>query len=118
MIDEIKQIIGEYEDGTVNLNKYTLPSGIAYLQKDLCPNGITDTRYGTFDIDEYVAGVLKQEYGGLLANLPEAGKVAAIAARTFVIKSTNNCSIAFGSSEYVGPAGSNDKEPKIWEAKE
>ncbi len=26
--------------------------------------------------------------------------------------------LAFGSSEYVGPAGSNDKEPKIWEAKE
>ena len=62
-----------------------------------CSNGITVEGHGTFDLEEYVAGVVSGEaYTG--ENI-EALKAQAVAARTYVLKSTNGCQKSIKSSD-------------------
>lgn len=58
-----------------------------------CPNGVTVTgeNAGTYDLEEYVAGVVTAENSYYDGDNIEAMKAQAIAARTFVLKETNNC---------------------------
>ncbi len=58
-----------------------------------CPNGVTITggEYsGTYDLEEYVAGVVEAEMGYADFNI-EAKKALAVAARTYVLNRTNYC---------------------------
>lgn len=62
-----------------------------------CPNGITVTGdyAGTYDLDDYIQKVVTAENGG--AN-DEALKALAIAARTYALNYTNNCSKSIPNS--------------------
>ena len=67
-----------------------------------CPNGVTVNGVGTLDLEDYVAGVVSAENYYVNTKDPdniEAMKAQAIAARTFVLDSTNNCSDPIGSSQ-------------------
>lgn len=62
-----------------------------------CPNGITvtGTDAGTYELDDYIERVVTAENGGAH---PEALKALAIAARTYAINRTNNCSDSIPNS--------------------
>ena len=63
--------------------------------EEYCPNGITVSGVGTLDFEEYVAGVVSHENAYKSEKDPknnEAMKAQAIAARTYAIKLTDNCS--------------------------
>lgn len=64
-----------------------------------CPNGITVTgkNAGTYDLEEYVAGVVSGESWG--GQDIEAYKAQAIAARTYAINRTDNCSKSIDNGE-------------------
>lgn len=66
---------------------------------DYCPNGITVTgkNAGTYDLEEYVAGVVSGESWG--GQDIEAYKAQAIAARTYAINRTDNCSKSIDNGE-------------------
>ena len=59
-----------------------------------CPNGITVTgnNAGTYDLEEYVAGVVASENAYSKNGVIEAMKAQAVAARTIALKATSNCS--------------------------
>jgi len=75
------------------------PAGLDYgYYSANCP-GITvegGDSPGTYPLEEYVAGVVKNENGGAG---PEGLKVQAILARTYALKVTNNCSLPIKDSE-------------------
>ena len=60
-----------------------------------CPNGITVIGSGTYDLDEYVAGVVAHEN---YTNYMESMKAQAIAARTYALAVTKNCTKPIGNS--------------------
>jgi len=96
IIDEIKEIVEDYEEEEEPQNNI-----IALMSTAYCSNGITVQGEGTLDFNEYLIGVLSAEYGGLITDNPEAAKAAAVAIRTFVIAKTDNCSRSISSSESV-----------------
>lgn len=62
-----------------------------------CPGVMLTGDYaGTYPLEEYVAGVVKNENGG--AGI-EGLKTQAILARTYVLKVTNNCTTSINNSE-------------------
>lgn len=60
-----------------------------------CPNGITVIGSGTYDLDEYVAGVVAHEN---YSSYMESMKAQAVAARTYALATTNNCTKPIGNS--------------------
>lgn len=60
-----------------------------------CPNGITVIGSGTYDLDDYVAGVVAHEN---YTSYMESMKAQAIAARTYALAVTNNCTKPIGNS--------------------
>lgn len=103
MVDDIRKIVEEYEARNGNNNATSNNTGVAgleYLQMDLCPDGLVSS-YGTVDLDTFVAYALKQEYGGMLTNRPETGKLAAIAVRTFIYNASGHCTKSFANSQTV-----------------
>lgn len=65
-------------------------------------SGITVNGYGTYSLEDYVAGVIGPEFGSLTDN-DEAAKAYGIAIRTFALNNTNNCktSIAGDTTKQV-----------------
>lgn len=64
---------------------------VAYIgPSTLCPNGITIEDVGTFDFEEYIAGVVSRE--AYTSEGMEALKAQAVAARTYALKYTDYCS--------------------------
>lgn len=65
-----------------------------------CPNGITVTgnNAGTYDLEEYVAGVVASENAYSKNNIIESMKAQAIAARTVALKATSNCTTPIENS--------------------
>lgn len=88
---EFYEYIMEQEYGNLAFTKsYAYCSGITV--KDTSDNII-----GTYDLEKYVAGVIANEaYAG---EGVEAYKAQAIAARTYALKLTNNCSSSIKNSE-------------------
>lgn len=67
-----------------------------------CPNGITVKGVGTLSIDDYVAGVVSAENSYKDSKNPdniETMKAQAIAARTYAVNSTKNCTKEIGNSQ-------------------
>lgn len=62
----------------------------------LCPNGVTIEGEGTFDLEEYVAGVVSNE--AYTSEGIEALKAQAVAARTYVLNYTNYCEKTISNS--------------------
>jgi len=61
------------------------------------PSQITVTGYRSMSMDEYVKGVVNKEMG---ANIPEALKAQAIAARSYALATTNNASSPICATQY------------------
>lgn len=68
---------------------YTGPSA-------LCPNGVTIQDVGTFELEEYIAGVVTNE--AYTSEGMEALKAQAVAARTYVLYYTDYCSKSIPNS--------------------
>lgn len=67
-----------------------------------CPNGITVSGTGTISLEDYIAGVVSAENSYKNSQNPdniEAMKAQAIAARTYAVNSTSNCSKSIGNSQ-------------------
>ncbi len=62
---------------------------------------------GTYDLEEYVAGVVSREVGGF--NDDVVYQVAAIAARTYVLRNHDNCTIAGNSTRQAFAPTNNEK---------
>ena len=70
--------------------------------KNYCPNGITVEGVGTLDLEDYIAGVISKENYYINSNDKdniEAMKAQAIAARTYAINYTDNCTKKISNSE-------------------
>ena len=70
---------------------------VKFGDSDLCLNGVTvkntDGSTENVPLEEYVAGVVQGELGGYLNSIGiEAAKAQAVAARTYVLYTTSNCS--------------------------
>ncbi len=64
-----------------------------------CPNGVTVEGSGTYDFEEYIAGVVNAEIGYDTGNNIEAMKAQAVAARTFTLYMTENCTKPIANSQ-------------------
>lgn len=83
MAEEIYLLYKDYGPNQTCAVSYAGPSS-------LCPNGVTVEDTGTFDLEEYVAGVVGAEmYDSFHI---ESKKALAVAARTYVLKLTDYCS--------------------------
>ena len=60
-------------------------------------SGVTVEGYGTYSLDEYVAGVLAAEFSYTIQN-DELGKAYAIVTRSYTLAHTNNCKNSITSS--------------------
>lgn len=80
--DEIYLLYEQIGPSKVCGASYTGPSS-------LCPNGITVENIGTFDFEEYIAGVVSNE--AYHSEGMEALKAQAVAARTYALNRTNYC---------------------------
>ena len=93
VVDEIFLRVAFYEDISSSKNYakvYGFCSGITVVDGDGNP-------IGTYSLDEYVAGVISGE--AWPGQNMEAYKAQAIAARTFALYRTNNCSTTIDSSD-------------------
>ena len=70
--------------------KDNMPASSSFVSTS-CPNGITIVGDKTYELDEYVAGVVEAENNWYEGDNINAMKAQAIAARTYVLKYTNNC---------------------------
>lgn len=75
---------------------------------------VTGNHAGTYSLEEYVAGVVKQEIGG---THPEAQKAQAVAARSYLLgqkKNSDNCTVTNGQSfqamARIDPNNSSDQQ--------
>lgn len=95
MITEIYDTYGLYEylAGEKNKTKCT-----SYDSINIDCSGITVAGYGTYPLEDYVAGVLGPEFGGLTDN-EEVTKAYGTAIRTFALKNTNNCKTTIGATD-------------------
>lgn len=64
-----------------------------------CPNGVTVEGAGTYDLEEYIAGVVNAENGYYKGNNIEAMKAQAVASRTFTLYMTDKCTKSIGNSQ-------------------
>lgn len=64
-----------------------------------CPNGVTVEGSGTYDLEEYIAGVVNAENGYYKGNNIEAMKAQAVASRTFTLYMTDKCTKSIGNSQ-------------------
>ena len=74
------------------------PSYTSASAGNYCPNGITVEGSGTYDLDEYIAGVITAENSYEKNGNIEASKANAIAARTYALNRTDNCTKPIGNS--------------------
>ena len=81
---------------------------IQYIEKYKDCKSITVVGSGTFAIEDYVAGVVEHE--GYTDEGIEALKAQAVAARTYAINQTKNCTKAIGNSTYSQTFSSNPSE--------
>ncbi len=73
-----------YDTGSSSLDyHYSYCAGVTVIDQD------TDEVIGTYELEEYVAGVVSKEAYSYFH--PEALKAQAIAARTYVLNATKNC---------------------------
>lgn len=63
-----------------------------------CLNGVTVIGEGTFDLEEYVAGVVAHENTLHIGENIENMKAQAVAARTYVLNKTQNCAMPIQNS--------------------
>lgn len=80
-------------DGNTNETNSCVNVGEVYAE---C-TGVNVSGYGTYSLDEYVAGVLPAEFGVTIQN-DELGKAYAIVARSYLMAQTNNCQNSITSS--------------------
>lgn len=80
--DDIYSLYGEFGPSQTCSVSYSGPSS-------LCPGGITVEGEGTFDFEEYVAGVVQHE--AYTSMNMEALKAQAVAARTYALIATDYC---------------------------
>ncbi len=64
----------------------------------ICLNGVTVIGEGTFDLEEYVAGVVQHENTLRIGENIENMKAQAVAARSYVLNKTQNCSVPIQNS--------------------
>ena len=88
----IKQIYLYYNE--INDNENANSSYISTV----CTNGVTVEGDKTYSLDEYVAGVVAHENYYSVGNNIEAMKAQAVAARTFTLKMTSNCTKSIENS--------------------
>ena len=74
------------------------PSYTSSSNSEYCPNGITVEGSGTYDLDDYIAGVISAENSYEKNGNIEASKANAVAARTYALNKTNNCTTSIGNS--------------------
>ncbi len=82
---------------------------------EFCTDGVTVTgkNAGTYDLEEYIAGVVEAE---MYADFPmESKKALAVAARSYVIASTNSCEQAIDNSSNAQNFNPNYSQ-ESWEA--
>ena len=94
MISEIYQKKEQYEDLVGEAQEECTSYGSINID---CP-GITVQGYGTYPLEEYVAGVLGPEFGSVTDN-EEATKTFGMAIRTFAIRNTSNCKTTIGATD-------------------
>lgn len=89
-----KEIVGEiYKRANQTLN-----SGLSNMVID-CPGVIVTGEYeGTYSLEDYVAGVVQNENYWYQGDNIENMKAQAVAARTYVLKQTNNCTTPINNS--------------------
>ena len=89
-----KEIVIEiYERANQNLN-----SGLTNIAIN-CPGVVVTGNYaGVYSLEEYVAGVVQNENSWYQGNNIESMKAQAVAARTYVLRVTNNCSLPIENS--------------------
>lgn len=89
-----KEIVVEiYERANQNLN-----SGLTNIAIN-CPGVVVTGNYaGVYSLEEYVAGVVQNENSWYQGNNIESMKAQAVAARTYVLRVTNNCSLPIENS--------------------
>jgi len=90
--DIIKNIYIYYDE----INKNT--TGNSSYISTVCTNGVTVEGDKTYSLDEYVAGVVAHENYYSVGNNIEAMKAQAVAARTFTLKMTSNCTKSIENS--------------------
>lgn len=82
---------------------------------NFCPDGVTvvGKDAGTYDLEEYIAGVVEAE---MYADFPmESKRALAVAARSYVISSTNQCQQAIDNSSHAQNFNPNYSE-ESWQA--
>lgn len=89
-----KEIVVEiYERANQHLN-----SGLTNIAIN-CPGVVVTGNYaGVYSLEEYVAGVVQNENSWYQGNNIESMKAQAVAARTYVLRVTNNCSLPIENS--------------------
>ena len=89
-----KEIVIEiYERANQHLN-----SGLTNIAIN-CPGVVVTGNYaGVYSLEEYVAGVVQNENSWYQGNNIESMKAQAVAARTYVLRVTNNCSLPIENS--------------------
>ncbi|MDD6879363.1 MAG: SpoIID/LytB domain-containing protein, partial [bacterium] len=87
-------------------------SNVSYL----CTNGVTVIGSGTYDLEDYVAGVVTNE--AYTSEGIEALKAQAIAARTFVLYHTNSCTKPIDNSTNAQTFNKNFNENALKATKE
>lgn len=93
MISEIFQKKEQYEDLVGEAQEECTSYGSINID---CP-GITVQGYGTYPLEEYVAGVLGPEFG-IVTDNDEATKTFGMVIRTFAIRNTSNCKTTIGAT--------------------
>ena len=94
LLSENKEIVIEiYERANQNLN-----SGLTNIAIN-CPGVVVTGNYaGVYSLEEYVAGVVQNENSWYQGNNIESMKAQAVAARTYVLRVTNICSLPIVNS--------------------
>lgn len=94
MLAEIKEIISDiYERANQTLN-----SGISSKIIDCSGVVVTGEYEGVYSLEEYVAGVVQRENYWYQGDNIENMKAQAVAARTYVLKQTDNCTKPINNS--------------------
>ena len=94
--DEIVHFIYLYYEDIMQVG---INYDISYVSAS-CPNGVTVTGdgAGTYDLEEYVAGVVAHENYYVTGNNIEAMKAQAVAVRTFTLSYTKDCTKSIPNS--------------------
>lgn len=99
--DTINISSDSYEDNEDKVCCDPTSSSSSSSSSEYCPNGVTVTATsegggGTFELEDYISKVTTRENGGASY---EALKAQAIAARTYLVNTTNNCNKTIANSQ-------------------